>query len=350
MVTKGSGRSSTKAVNAISRPSGDHARLAGPSARLVRRALSPLSIQRTQSCGDPPSLETNARRPPSGDQRGEPSLRAPVVRARCSPPALGTSHRLPRQRSSLSSAQRRTYTIRSPSGEICGSEASSSWNRSTAASGFFRGASWAWRAASETRTRASEGCGMRRAPADDEDCFAPYSPAPFPPTTKAMPGQSPDPMHARRAGRRAESASRGAGSRRLRADPGPEPQAHRRDQRDCRAHHRREAAQAEELERVAIEGDRGAEREATDLEGQEECHADAVLERERQVTDEQGHREHVAEVARDDLPVMAEPCDPRPLAEGAHARPDREKHEREHDELGRRRAKALPPRSLHVSR
>src|SRR5262245_57428119 len=171
MVTKGSGRSSTKAVNAISRPSGDHARLAGPSARLVRRALSPLSIQRTQSCADPPSLETNARRPPSGDQRGEPSLRAPVVRARCSPPALGTSHRLPRQRSDLSSAQRRTYTIRSPSGEICGSEASSSWNRSTAASGFLDGASWAGRAVAwnaSARTRTSEECSMRMAPADEE--------------------------------------------------------------------------------------------------------------------------------------------------------------------------------------
>ena len=89
----GFGVAGSKAMKAICVPSGDHARFPGGWVMLVTRAIWPVSIQRTQICVAPPSDERKASRVPSGDQRGETSLRGPVVRARWFLPSASTIQR-----------------------------------------------------------------------------------------------------------------------------------------------------------------------------------------------------------------------------------------------------------------
>src|SRR5579864_2339998 len=80
--TENSGFDGTRAMYAIHLPSGDHVIPLGASFRLVISASCPVSIQRTQICGLPLRFERYAMRDPSGDQRGEPSLKLPCVMGR----------------------------------------------------------------------------------------------------------------------------------------------------------------------------------------------------------------------------------------------------------------------------
>src|ERR1700676_5208646 len=75
-------------------PSGDQLLAPGVSSRLGSTAVCPESIQRTSICACPATKPTKARRVPSGDKRGEPSLRRPVVNGRCPLPSAATIHRL----------------------------------------------------------------------------------------------------------------------------------------------------------------------------------------------------------------------------------------------------------------
>jgi hypothetical protein len=76
--------SRTRRAKAIRRESGDHAIDSTPSLPSVSRRSSPPSTGRTYSSpcafsSSPSRLETNASQCPSGDQRGEWSLRSPEV-------------------------------------------------------------------------------------------------------------------------------------------------------------------------------------------------------------------------------------------------------------------------------
>ena len=69
------------------------------------RAVCPLSIQRTKTCGLPSLFEMKARRVPSGDQRGERWLSPSERSGRCAerPPSASTIHRLATGRSFITS-------------------------------------------------------------------------------------------------------------------------------------------------------------------------------------------------------------------------------------------------------
>src|SRR5215467_8686755 len=62
-------------------------------------------------------------RVPSGDHRGAPSLKLPVVKGRLLEPSKLTIQRLEQRLSVITSLNCRTYMTFSPSGEICGSAA-----------------------------------------------------------------------------------------------------------------------------------------------------------------------------------------------------------------------------------
>src|SRR5450432_2983301 len=62
----------TGMVKASHRPSRDQVRLPGDSTKLLMAAVTPVSVQYTNSCVDPSvAAPKYARRAPSGDQRGE---------------------------------------------------------------------------------------------------------------------------------------------------------------------------------------------------------------------------------------------------------------------------------------
>ena len=98
----------TNFPNAICVPSGDHANDRGGSVTFVITEVSPESIQRTWICALPLRFEMKASRVPSGDQRGELSLKSPVVRGRCPDPSEPTIQRFEKRLSVMMSARWRT--------------------------------------------------------------------------------------------------------------------------------------------------------------------------------------------------------------------------------------------------
>jgi hypothetical protein len=96
-------------VNAIHWPSGDHSRLPGASVSSASRAVWPVCIQRTKSCGRPPSaVETYAMRSAFGDQRGAECEPAPVTSGVCAPDSVSTSQIVCLPRSVMMSYDTRT--------------------------------------------------------------------------------------------------------------------------------------------------------------------------------------------------------------------------------------------------
>src|SRR4051812_17319368 len=91
-------------ANASCLPSGDHEIELGANRTFVTRAVCPVSIQRTYTCGWPSRSEMYAMRPPSGDQRGDASRYAPVVSGRFSVPSLFMTHRFEQRLSVMISA------------------------------------------------------------------------------------------------------------------------------------------------------------------------------------------------------------------------------------------------------
>src|SRR5579863_3395326 len=86
----------TGMVKAMRRPSGDQARPAGDSVKLLMAAVAPLSTQYTYSCVEPSaSFPRYAIRVPSRDQRGA-VLDAALDSGRACVPSLPTSHTVPR--------------------------------------------------------------------------------------------------------------------------------------------------------------------------------------------------------------------------------------------------------------
>ena len=81
----------------------------GPSGRPVMRAVEALSSHLTNNCARPDSaVETNARRFPSGDQRGLLCAPAPAANGLSEPLAASTSQIDGAMRSVMMSADRRT--------------------------------------------------------------------------------------------------------------------------------------------------------------------------------------------------------------------------------------------------
>ena len=110
------------------------ARASPPFAGMTKISLG--GFFRSLPFGIPWRSETNASQRPSGDHRGAASSRGPKVkRAAAEVPSNGTIQTADRYSSLSRSMVRSTNATRSPSGEICGSDAN--WNeyRSSAVSG-----------------------------------------------------------------------------------------------------------------------------------------------------------------------------------------------------------------------
>src|SRR5579872_5076474 len=109
-------------------PSGDHASASGAGSG------GPMAVCPTQMRDFPSRSEIQARRPPSGDQRGERSRHSPFVICRRSRPSDEITHKLENEVCRDRSLHPSTYTTWLPSEVILGSSAdlhshkSDGWN------------------------------------------------------------------------------------------------------------------------------------------------------------------------------------------------------------------------------